>query len=156
MICHVTTGGQNHVIKLPFSDKASVENCLHCLALMVYLGLSFKKIQRGITNLRSVPMRMEMKEGINQSYIIDDTYNNDLGGMELSLQFLAHQNQKKKKRLIFSDILESGLSDELLVQQMLIAAWKSIHLQSIVAIGPVMTKYQALVSEDFILLYIDG
>jgi len=142
-ICHVTTGGQSHVIKLPFADKATVENCLHCLALMVYLGLNFKKIQRGITNLRSVPMRMEMKEGINQSYIVDDTYNNDLGGMELSLQFLAHQNQKKKKRLIFSDVLESGLSEELLVQQVVTLLGK-YPLQGIVAIGPVMAKYQSL------------
>ena len=88
-------------------------------------------------------MRMEMKEGINQSYIVDDTYNNDLGGMELSLQFLAHQNQKKKKRLIFSDVLESGLPDESLVQQILLLVRK-YPLQNIVAIGPVMTKYQAL------------
>src|SRR5688572_25115447 len=119
-VCHVSTVDQNQVIKLPFSDKASIENSMHCLALMVYLGFSFKKIQQGITNLRSVPMRMEMKEGINQTYIIDDTYNNDLGGMELSLQFLAHQNQKKKKRLIFSDILESGLPNEALVRQILL------------------------------------
>ena len=142
-ICYVTAADQSHVIKLPFSDKASVENCMHCLTLMVYLGFNFKKIQRGITNLRAVPMRMEMKEGINQSYIVDDTYNNDLGGMELSLQFLAHQNQKKKKRLIFSDILESGLPDESLVQQILLLVRK-YPLQNIVAIGPVMTKYQAL------------
>jgi Alr-MurF fusion protein len=141
--CYVTAGDQSHVIKLPFSDKASIENCMHCLTLMVYLGFNFKKIQRGITNLRAVPMRMEMKEGINQSYIIDDTYNNDLGGMELSLQFLAHQNQKKKKRFIFSDVLESGLPDESLVQQILLLV-KKYPLQNIVAIGPVMTKYQAL------------
>ena len=142
-ICYVTVADQSHIIKLPFSDKASVENCMHCLTLMVYLGFNFKKIQRGITNLRAVPMRMEMKEGINQSYIVDDTYNNDLGGMELSLQFLAHQNQKKKKRLIFSDVLESGLPDESLVQQILLLVRK-YPLQNIVAIGPVMTKYQAL------------
>ena len=142
-ICYVTVAGQSHIIKLPFSDKASVENCMHCLTLMVYLGFNFKKIQRGITNLRAVPMRMEMKEGINQSYIVDDTYNNDLGGMELSLQFLAHQNQKKKKRLIFSDVLESGLPDESLVQQILLLVRK-YSLQNIVAIGPVMTKYQTL------------
>ena len=142
-VCYVTMADRSQVVNLPFSDKASVENCLHCVTLMLYLGLSFKKIQQLITNLRAVPMRMEMKEGINQSYIIDDTYNNDLGGMELSLQFLAHQNQKKKKRLIFSEILESGLSDESLVKQMLALIGK-YPLHSIIAIGPVLTKYQAL------------
>ncbi|HEX6223884.1 MAG TPA: bifunctional UDP-N-acetylmuramoyl-tripeptide:D-alanyl-D-alanine ligase/alanine racemase [Chryseolinea sp.] len=141
-VCYISSAGYSHVITLPFSDKASVENCLHCLTLMVYLGLSFKKIQQGITNLRSVPMRLEMKEGINQSYIVDDTYNNDLGGMELSLQFLSHQNQKKKKRLIFSDFLESGLTDESLVDQVLLLLGK-YSLQSIVGIGPVLTKFRS-------------
>ena len=95
---YVTFKQQEHILNLPFSDNASVENCLHCVAVMLYMGYPFKVIQRGINGLRSVPMRMEMKEGINQSYIIDDTYNNDLGGLELSLQFLSHQNQKRKKQ----------------------------------------------------------
>jgi Alr-MurF fusion protein len=142
-VCYVTTADHSHVVNLPFSDRASVENCLHCVALMLYVGLSFKRIQQLITTLRAVPMRMEMKEGINQSYIIDDTYNNDLGGMELSLQFLAHQNQKKKKRLIFSEILESGLSDESLVTQMVTLIGR-YPLHSIIAIGPVLRKYQTL------------
>jgi len=45
--------------------------------------------------------------------------------------------------LIFSDVLESGLPDESLVQQILLLVRK-YSLQNIVAIGPVMTKYQAL------------
>ncbi len=142
-ICYVSYDQQHHTVQLPFSDKASIENCMHCLSLMLYLGYSFKKIQQGINSLRSVPMRMEMKEGINQCYLIDDTYNNDLGGLEISIQFLTHQNQKKKKRLILSDILESGLTDELLVQKILDLLEKN-NIPNFVGIGPVLAKHQSL------------
>ncbi|WP_276368347.1 bifunctional UDP-N-acetylmuramoyl-tripeptide:D-alanyl-D-alanine ligase/alanine racemase [Chryseolinea sp. H1M3-3] len=141
--CYITQSGQNHMLRLPFFDKASIENCLHCVTLMLYLGFNFKKIQRAINSLQSVPMRMEMKEGINQSYIIDDTYNNDLGGLELSLQFLMHQNQKSRKRLILSDILESGLSDGALVRQILTLLEK-YPVQNFIGIGPVLTNHRAL------------
>jgi alanine racemase len=139
--------GREYTLKLPFADKASIDNCMHCVALMLYLGYPFKKIQRGITSLRSVPMRMEMKEAINQSYLVDDTYNNDLGGLELSLQFLTHQQQKKNKRLILSDILESGLPEESLVQQvrMLLEKYK-VH--TFVGIGQVLSKHHTLFPES--------
>lgn len=144
--CYITFKQQEHIVQLPFSDKASVENCLHCVAVMLYMGYTFKVIQRGINSLRAVPMRMEMKEGINQSYIIDDTYNNDLGGLDLSLQFLAHQNQKRKKRLILSDILESGLSEARLIDQIL-NVLKKFPLQNFVGIGPVLSTHREMFPE---------
>ena len=98
-------------------------------------------------------MRMEMKEGINQSYLIDDTYNNDLGGLELSLQFLTHQNQKKKKRLILSDILESGLSDELLVQNRSLFSWKSIPFKILWVLDQLLAKDQALFPDNSIFYH---
>lgn len=139
--CHIVQGAQVHSLRMPFTDAASFENCMHCIAVMLYLRFNTKTIQQAINSLRSVPMRMEMKECINQSYLIDDTYNNDLGGLELSLQFLAHQNQKKKKRLILSDILESGLPDDRLVNQIQTLLQK-YPLQSLVGIGPVFVSHQ--------------
>ncbi len=140
--CSVTYAKGAHTFQLPFIDAASLENCAHCITLMLYLGYSCKQIQRGINGLRAVSMRMEMKEGINQCYIIDDTYNNDLGGLELSLQFLAHQNQKKVKRLILSDILESGLPEKEISFE--IARYLNKNgLSNFVGIGPVLTKYKS-------------
>ena len=59
--------------------------------------------------MRSVPMRMEMKEGINQSYIVDDTYNNDLGGLELSLQWVRTQEIQVRNPLT-TDVGYIGLT----------------------------------------------
>lgn len=140
-LAHVRYKGQEHTLRMPFNDKASQENCMHCVAVMLYLGIPFKKIQNGVKSLRSIPMRMELKEAINQSYVIDDTYNNDLGGLELSLQLLKNQSQKQKKRLILSDVLESGLAHSPLVDRIaqLITQYP---VQKFIGIGPVLKAHK--------------
>ena len=129
-------------LELPFSDQASIENCFHCLAVLLHFDIKPPEIQKRFSALRAVPMRLELKEGINQCLIIDDTYNNDLAGLQVSLDFLAHQHQKKKKRVILSDIHESGLSNAALIKKvssLLLAG----HVNNFVGIGPVLSSYQS-------------
>lgn len=109
--CQVRYRDQKFDLSLPFHDAASVENALHCTATLLHLGYRGSEIQNRLLQLKSVAMRLELKQGINHCQLIDDTYNNDLAGLRISLDFLASQ-QKKKKTIILSDILQSGLSDE--------------------------------------------
>lgn len=108
----ITWKDKNFDVSLPFSDPASVENAFHCMTVLLYMGTDIAIIQYGLNSLRAVPMRLELKEGINQNQLIDDAYNNDLGGLQISLELLANQNQKAKKTLILSDILQSGLDEK--------------------------------------------
>jgi alanine racemase len=143
----VSFKGTSFMLTLPFEDKASIENCFHCIGTMLYLGYNGSEIQDRINALQAVPMRLELKEGINQSQIIDDTYNNDLAGLQISLDFLANQQQKNKKRLILSDILESGLNDEELAQQ--VSNLVSQHkISSFIGIGPALAKHQKYFSAN--------
>ncbi len=103
-------------IRFPFSDEASVENAMHGVALMIVLGYEPDQIQPRVQSLKAIPMRLSVKEGINGCLIIDDAYNNDLAGLQISLDFLAHQQQRKKRTVILSDILQSGLSEHDLVK----------------------------------------
>lgn len=128
-------------LTVPFADHASVENCFHCITVLLHFGLNGKQIQERIATLRAIPMRLELKEGINQCHIIDDTYNNDLAGLQVSLDFLAHQNQRQKKRVILSDIHESGLSDQALMKKVS-SLLSSAHVQAFIGIGPVLASYQ--------------
>ncbi len=102
---------------LPFKDDASLENAIHCIITMLHLKISNEIIQSRIAALNNIPMRLELKEGRNNSYIIDDTYNNDLEGLKIALQFMQQQNLKKKKVLILSDMLETGKPDQLVFQE---------------------------------------
>lgn len=130
-------------LHLPFSDPASVENAFHCVAMMLWMGYSAEEVQHRIRGLRAVPMRLELKEGINRCQVIDDTYNNDLGGLDISLQFLLHQHQKNKKALILSDVLESGLEEEALAKEIFTLV-KESGIQRFIGIGPVLSRYRDL------------
>jgi Alr-MurF fusion protein len=138
---------QQFSLTLPFDDKASVENCFHAIALMVSLGYNSNQIQAGVNTLKSVPMRLELKEGINQCQIIDDTYNNDLAGLEISLQFLSHQHQKKKKTVILSDILETGLKESELIRT-LEALILRHSVNRFIGIGPLLSNNEDFFPED--------
>ena len=64
----------------------------------------------------------------------------------MALQFLTNQRQKEKKRLILSDILESGLGDEELVRQIASLVFQN-NVQRFVGIGPVLSDYRLLFPE---------
>jgi alanine racemase len=108
---------------------------------MHHLGLSVAVIQESIQELRAVPMRLELKEGINQSQIIDDSYNNDLAGLQISLEFLANQYHKTQRRLILSDILQSGLEPAVLATRIRELVMKN-KVDRFVGIGPVLMAYR--------------
>lgn len=96
---------------LPFQNPNQVENALHAVVMALEIGISNDSIQSTMESLRPVPMRLELKKAINDCYVIDDTYNNDLFGLEVALDFLNEQNPHQEKVLILSDILQSSLSN---------------------------------------------
>ncbi len=110
---------KNHfiTITIPFIDEASIENTIHCWALLLYLGYENDVIAERMRFLSPVAMRLELKEGINNCSIINDSYNSDLGSLAIALDFLNQQKQHPKKTLILSDILQSGQSDEQLYKE---------------------------------------
>ncbi|MGL4630832.1 MAG: Mur ligase family protein, partial [Leadbetterella sp.] len=109
--------GDVYEFELPFSDDASIENISHCIFLVLYLKKSYfpkidiQGVQLAISNLRSIAMRLELKQGVNENYIIDDTYNNDLAGIKMALNFMSQYSTKRDKVLILSDVLQAGISD---------------------------------------------
>jgi Alr-MurF fusion protein len=139
-VYHIACPKINFDIRLPFADKASIQNACHVVVVLLWLGYEATKIQQWIASLQSVPMRLELKNGINQCQIIDDTYNNDMGGLEISLQFLAHQHQKQKKTIILSDVLQSGLTDEELAKD-ISNLLKQNGVHKLIGIGPVLSRY---------------
>ncbi|MES2591030.1 MAG: bifunctional UDP-N-acetylmuramoyl-tripeptide:D-alanyl-D-alanine ligase/alanine racemase [Bacteroidota bacterium] len=104
-------------IHIPFTDEASIENAIHCWAMMLYLGYENQIIAERMRFLSPIAMRLELKEGINNSSIINDSYNSDLGSLAIALDFLNQQKQHPKKTLILSDILQSGRNEETLYKE---------------------------------------
>lgn len=104
-------------IKIPFTDDASIENAIHCWALLFCLGLENELIAQRMEVLSPVAMRLELKEGIHNCSIINDTYNSDLGSLGIAIDFILQQKQHEKRSIILSDILQSGKNEEALYRE---------------------------------------
>ena len=93
---------------IPFSDDASVENAIHCIAIGLLLGLTPETIAERLKSLTSIAMRLEIKAGMNNCTIINDYYNSDVNSLSIALDVMKHQHQHKRHVVILSDILQSG------------------------------------------------
>ncbi len=100
------------------------------------------EIAKRIKRLQTIEMRMEMKEGINRCFIINDFYNSDYNSFLIALDFLANQHQNKFRRIILSDILQSGRSDKDLYKDVA-DALKKKGIDAIIGIGEGISKEQA-------------
>ena len=126
---------------IPFLDEASVENAITCWATMLVLGYEGKDIDERLEHLTTVSMRLELKTGINDCTIIDDSYNSDIQSLEIALNFLNQQNQNQTKTLILSDIYQSGLTQNELYRQVA-ALLKNKKIDKFIGVGQAITAHQ--------------
>ena len=98
-------------LTIPFTDDASIEDAIHVLATAVYLHIPLDEINRRIATLEPVAMRLDVRQGKNNSTLINDSYNSDINSLNIALDFLVQRatNSEQKKVLIISDIPQSGL-----------------------------------------------
>ncbi len=129
-------------IKIPFQDDAAIENAIQCMMTMLYFGYKHEVIESRVALLYPVEMRLKLKNGINNTTLIDDSYSSDFQSLKIALDFLESQKQYKKKTLILSDIFESGLSDDELystVSQMVITN----KISRLIGIGETISKFKS-------------
>ncbi len=147
--------------QLPFIDDASVNNAITCCCLMLYTGSSPANIAQKIQALKPVAMRLELKQGINNCSIINDSYNADIDSLGVALDFLYQQQQHQKRTLILSDVLQSGMAGEQLYKK-ISGILSSKKLYRIIGIGhqllehknlftPIAECYFFSSTEDFLL-----
>jgi Alr-MurF fusion protein len=116
------------MFRIPFVDDASVENSLHLATFLLLFGFGAQVLAERLGHLVPVAMRLELKKGINNCTIINDSYNSDLGSLAIALDFLNHQHQHEKKTVILSDIFQSGKSREKLYSEVAgLLEQKKIH-----------------------------
>lgn len=129
----------DHTYTVDFSNESDFENVTHAIVAAMRLGMEADLIQKGLDQLKSIPMRLELKKGANGCLLLDDTYNNDLQGLRVAIDYLVSQNQNEKKTVILTDIMQSGDPDHIVYQkvnELLIE--KGIH--RFIGIGPTLSS----------------
>lgn len=107
---------------IPFVDAASVENALHTIILLLHLNFQPAQINEKLAHLTPLMMRMEVKEAVNQSVVINDTYSLDFNSLRVALDFVKSQIRYEKKSVVLSDFAQVGKfseSDYLEINQLL-------------------------------------
>jgi alanine racemase len=126
---------------VPFMDEASVENAITCWAAMLAMDYSPVEADKRIEKLAPVSMRLELKNGINDCSVIDDSYNSDVQSLEIALNFLNQQNQHPVRTVILSDIYQSGLDEDVLYRQVA-DMLRTKNIDKFVGVGEALQRHE--------------
>lgn len=121
-------------VSIPFTDGASVQNAIQCLATLCLINRTEDKILSRFPSLFPIEMRLELKEGINHCKVINDSYSNDLYSLGIALDFLKQQKSGSAHTLILSDILQTGNEPSRLYPQVA-ALLKQNNIDRFIGIG---------------------
>ena len=126
---------------IPFTDDASIENAITCCCVLIQLNIPVEEIGERMRQLRTVEMRLELKQGINNCSIINDSYSADINSLTIALDFLAQQQQHTNHTLVLSDILQSGKSSSTLYAD-IATILQQKNINRFIGIGPELVKQQ--------------
>lgn len=93
----------------------------------------------------AVAMRLEVKEGIYNSILINDAYNLDLNSLVLALDYLHSVALQRPTTLVLSDVAQSGLSGDELYSRVA-GMVERAGIDYLIGIGPNIRQYAALFS----------
>ncbi len=129
-------------ITIPFNDPASVENAIHCWCVMLLLNIDDGVIRQRMLGLQPVSMRLELKHGINDCTVINDSYNSDLTSLHIALDYLEQQRQHLQHTVILSDMLQIGKADTELYEEVAAIVQRK-NVQRFIGVGPSLYKYRS-------------
>jgi len=91
-------------LRLPFSDARAVQNALQAFVLALHLGAAEAAAAQALLSLRRVPFRLSQKQGIDGTWIIDDSYSSDVQGLEIGLEFMRQHSPHPTCNLIAAEL----------------------------------------------------
>ncbi|MCD8202462.1 MAG: bifunctional UDP-N-acetylmuramoyl-tripeptide:D-alanyl-D-alanine ligase/alanine racemase [Prevotella sp.] len=116
---HYIYKGTESCYTLPFIDEASVANSITCAAVSLHLGMSTTTLTERMKALEPVAMRLEVKEGIHDCTLINDSYNSDINSLDIALDFMNRRPDSEgcRRTLILSDIYQTGVDGSKLYKE---------------------------------------
>jgi alanine racemase len=109
--------GSTHAIRIPFADKASVDNAMTCLCTLAAFERWDEQHITAFASLEPLENRMSFTEGKNGNYLVNDSYSNDPDSLEVALDFLIRQQPDMPHTVILSDLDQSDPDKNRLYQR---------------------------------------
>ena len=137
----------NYSILIPFTDKASLDNAITCICTLFLLEIPFETIKERISQLQPLEMRLQLKKGINNCHVLNDSYSNDLSSLSIALDYLQQQAGNNPTTVIISDIPQSGMHEEVLYH-VVANELEQRNIHRLIGIGKSITEHQAVFDES--------
>jgi len=137
---------QSYPLVVPFIDTASVNNAVTCCCVLLIQGYDLPVIAQRLLILQPIEMRLQLKIAVNNCHVLNDSYSNDISSLSLALDYLKQQSGDISTTVILSDILQSGLTDEQLYQQVA-AELKQRNIHRFIGIGEKISHYHFILSQ---------
>jgi len=106
----------SHHFNLPLPGMHNVNNALASIAVAVALNIPVDAMVKGLSSMQAVPHRLQVRHGIHDSRIIDDTYNANPGSYLQALNTLAAF--QGEHWLVLGDFGELGIDNDSIHQHM--------------------------------------
>jgi alanine racemase len=94
-------------LNISFKDKASIENLCLSYITALHIGADKNSLKQQINNLSNIEMRLQLKEGLGEGIVINDSYCFDLTSLEAALDYLNQHNKSLSKIAILSPMAEN-------------------------------------------------
>ncbi|WP_078554850.1 UDP-N-acetylmuramoyl-tripeptide--D-alanyl-D-alanine ligase [Bacillus alkalicellulosilyticus] len=98
--------------QLPLLGKHNIKNALYAIVVAKKLQISDSLINKGLTEISLTGMRLERKEGLNGSLVINDAYNASPTSMKAAVSVIKGIGNFTKRIVILGDIYELGMNEE--------------------------------------------
>ena len=131
---------------LHLMGEHSIRSAVAAGAVGVKLGMSGAEIAVGLQNIRAVNGRMNVLRGVNESIIIDDTYNSSPLAVESALRAL-YQLQVSQKIAVLGSMNELGATSP--AEHEALAQWcDPTQLSYLVTVGEDAARYLAPIAKQ--------
>lgn len=128
-------GGRTLKVKLSDSDNYHYENVMHCILFCLVIGMDAAFIESTVKGLSPMNMRLEMRHGVDQILLVNDSYSADFQSLAVALDYLKSVSGRQKKTLVLSDFADQRfLVDEYVhhLNQLIVA----YGVDRMVGVGP--------------------
>ncbi|MBI1184168.1 bifunctional UDP-N-acetylmuramoyl-tripeptide:D-alanyl-D-alanine ligase/alanine racemase [bacterium] len=138
---HFSFRGANYHVPLPFFDSYHFENVMHCLLAALVLGEPLQSVVAQLQTIKSLPMRLEMKQGKFDTLLVNDSYSADEHSLKVALHYLSSVAGEQSKSAIISEF-DDQLVRQSDYQRIFTDFALQYHLHSLVLIGENLQSVQ--------------
>lgn len=135
-ICKIEFKGVKDELEIPFTDDASIQNCITAISASLMMGEDLENIKPKTFNLQPIALRLEITKGINNCSLLHDYYTSDIESLQIALNKLSEQ-KLENKTLIISDFADKTTNQHI---ERMAALLQNHKINKLITVGKSIVK----------------